>query len=44
MQTVGKVLDDWTAKELDEDVMVKFVFRVCHKNDGAMRLSACDVL
>ena len=36
-------MDDWTAKELDEDVMVKFVFRVCHKNDGAMRMSACDV-
>ena len=38
-----RVLEEWTEKELEESVKVKFVYKVERMQNGAMRLSNCEV-
>ena len=38
-----KVLEEWTEKELEEDVKVTFVYKVERLVDGPLRLSNCEV-
>ena len=42
-EQMEKVLEEWTEKELEEDVHVKFVYKVERLRDGPLRLSNCEV-
>ena len=40
---VHDILEEWTHKELDEDMTLGFGFRVRSKNDGMYRLNCGEV-